>query len=73
MRIRFKTGAKHEGRPYEADDEVTVSEALGTYFCHCGWAVRLDGKTPPPAPQPKDVTLDIHGGVLGHTASNVGG
>jgi hypothetical protein len=68
MRIKINQTIKHSGRPYAANDELTVDDGLGAYFCSCGWATRLDGDGPPAAPQPEHVTLDVQSGRIGHKA-----
>lgn len=71
-RIRIDDSFRHDGRPYTADDEITVDADLGEYFCKNGWASRLDGDGPAADPVPDDVTLEVQNGQLGHAAEDVG-
>lgn len=56
-RVRYEAG-----EPYEVDDD------LAAYFGRLGWA-KVDGVDA--APQPQEVTLDIHDSDHGHEASDV--
>ena len=43
MKIKLLETVKHGGHEYVADDEVTVADDLGEYFCTAGWAQDLAG------------------------------
>ena len=61
MRIKVisPNGFRHGRDEYVNGDERTVPDALGEYFCRCGWAEDLEGKV-------KTAPRDIHRVVLQH-------
>ena len=71
-KIEMTQSVKHGGRYYSREDRITVEDGLADYFCHCGWAKCLDGEAPPPVAPPKNVTLEVQNGKIGHKASTVG-
>ena len=56
MKVEMTHTVKHEGLIYTKGDIVTSEK--GAYFCACGWARDLSGKTPTAAPQ-EAVVLDV--------------
>ena len=70
MKIVMTQTAKHKGRCFSKDDQLTVDDDLGSYLCTCGWAKRLDGAQPASIEPPIKVTLDVHNGKHGHKAQN---
>ncbi len=43
MRVHMLEDVLHDGAKYHADDTITVSEAIGQYFCENGWAEDVAG------------------------------
>ena len=54
---------------YEEDQEYTVDDGLGLYFCRNGWARNLDEEVES-VPQPTEVDLDVHNSSIGIKDSN---
>lgn len=48
MRIKVleETGIRHGDLALSHEDQVTVSDELGTLFCEMGWAEDLSGEVP---------------------------
>ena len=70
MRILVTPGDFLDGETrYEKDQEYTVDDGLGLYFCRNGWAKNLDEETEAAA-QPSEVDLDVHNSHLGIKDSN---
>lgn len=60
MRIEMTCLVKHGGQVYHANDAMTVDDALGGYFCSCGWAKRVDGGPQPDSNgTPQHVELEV--------------
>lgn len=43
MRVKILEDVKHDGSDYLKDDELTVTDDLGAYFCENGWAKDASG------------------------------
>lgn len=70
MRILVTPGDFLDGETrYEKDQEYTVDNGLGLYFCRNGWAVNLDEEVEK-VDQPTEVNLDIHNASLNIKDSN---
>lgn len=66
MRIECLTNFKHGRRDYTKDDQITVDDELGAYFCTAGWAKDLDGNVETVVHTPGDVVLAPAGVMHGH-------
>jgi hypothetical protein len=46
MKIEMIETVKHERDEYLAEDQRTVPDELGAYFCANGWAKDIEGQVP---------------------------
>lgn len=59
MKVEILTSFTHKGENFILDDQRTVSDADGEYFCRAGWARDLSGTIPTGNPGPADVVLEV--------------
>lgn len=72
MKIKPNQLILHGAERFAADEEYDVSEGLGFYFVHSGWAEDVSGATATPVTANAAVTLDVQDVGSGHSASNAG-
>lgn len=69
MKIEILEKIQHGRDVFEPGDIRTVPDTLGAYFCNCGWAKDVDGKTPTGTRDVnRVVTLDVDGTAHEHNS-----
>ncbi len=73
IRVTEETGIKHDGASYSFEDQCTVSDAVGEYFCSMGWAEDVDGKVASGTRSTTNVVIAPANVMHAHTGENAGG
>ncbi len=73
MNIEFLEKVKHDGHTYNKGViDPEFDNAVGAYFCECGWAKDLDEKIATgDREKAHEVTLDVDNVAQGTKATNV--
>ena len=73
MKVKILEDIKHEGQQFTKDEQLTVDDALGTYFCNAGWAKDMAGKVKTAERDPhRKVLLDVASAGHKQTAGEAG-
>ena len=68
IKVIIEGGFTDDGDIFEFDDQRTVSDERGEYFCRAGWVEDMSGQVATKKPNRNDVVLKVNNNIHETTA-----